>query len=140
MPLLSSTPKLVDYSQPSLSHQPPLDPFPFLRCYSWLFIYVIIIFSYVVILIYFYRLLFRCYIFLNCCSIVLQLLPFSQLMLHHLIYYSIVTCFIYCSVALPNFIIHLIQMSSFSFLLHALVSFCNCLFQKNSLRCLNIQN
>jgi hypothetical protein len=66
MPLLSSRPKLVDYSQPSLSHQPPFDPFPFLKCYLWLFIYVTIFFSYVVILIFF--------------SYVVQMLHFSQLL------------------------------------------------------------
>jgi len=34
-PLLSTRPRLVDYSQPSFYHQPPLNPFPFLKCYSW---------------------------------------------------------------------------------------------------------
>jgi hypothetical protein len=43
MPLLSPRPKLVNYSQLSLSHQPRLDPFPFLNCCSWFPISIIII-------------------------------------------------------------------------------------------------
>jgi hypothetical protein len=100
MPPLSSRPKLVGYFQPS-SHQPPLDPFPFLGHCSWFFIFVITFFfnccfvniflSFVVQLLHF---------FLSCYPTT-TLISITTTFFH--LFFSCYISFIWCSTILPFF-------------------------------------